>query len=103
MNIKLLFIPLFLFGFHQLSAQKQWALDECINYALEHNIEIKQQMLNYQIQASNVTRTKASMLPSITANGSDVINWGKSVDRYTNEFADTRTNSVNLYLLLFIF
>jgi len=97
MNIKLLIIPLLL-GFHNLSAQKQWTLEGCINYALEHNIEIKQQALSLEIQETNVTRSKASMLPSISANGSDVINWGKSVDRYTNEFADTRTNSVNLYV-----
>ena len=81
-----------------VNAQKQWTLEECIDYALQHNIEIKQQELSLQIQQSNVTRSKAIMLPTITANGSDVVNWGKTVDRYTNEFADTRTNSVNLYL-----
>jgi outer membrane protein len=98
MNIKLLIVSILLFGFHKLNAQKQWDLERCINYALDHNIEIKQQALSLQIQESNVTRSKASMLPSLSANGSDVINWGKSVDRYTNEFADTRTNSVNLYV-----
>jgi len=97
MKIYLLIIPLLL-GFYNLQGQKQWDLESCINYALDHNIEIKQQTLNLEIQQSNVTRSKASMLPSFSANGSDVVNWGKSVDRYTNEFADTRTNSVNLYV-----
>jgi len=84
---------------HQgLTAQKQWTLEQCIDYALQHNIEIKQKQLSLEIQQSNVRQSKATMLPSITANGSDVVNWGKSVDRYTNQFADTRTNSVNLYL-----
>jgi len=84
---------------HQgLKAQKQWTLEQCIDYALQHNIEIKQRQLSLEIQQSNVRQSKASMLPSITANGSDVVNWGKSVDRYTNQFADSRTNSVNLYL-----
>jgi len=81
-----------------VKAQKQWTLEQCIDYALQHNIEIKQKELNLQIQQSNVTQSKATLFPTITANGSDVVNWGKSVDRYTNEFADTRTNSVNLYL-----
>ena len=81
-----------------VEAQKKWNLEQCINYALQHNIEIKQKELSLKIQESNVTQSKASMLPTLTANGSDVVNWGKSVDRYTNQFADTRTNSVNLYL-----
>lgn len=91
---------LFLITLSTLSvkAQKQWTLEQCIDYALQHNIEIKQKALNLQIQQSNVTQSKATLFPTITANGSDVVNWGKSVDRYTNEFADTRTNSVNLYL-----
>jgi outer membrane protein len=91
---------LFLITLSTLSvkAQKQWTLEQCIDYALQHNIEIKQKELNLQIQQSNVTQSKATLFPTITANGSDVVNWGKSVDRYTNEFADTRTNSVNLYL-----
>ena len=80
------------------SAQKKWSLDQCIKYALENNIEIKLQDLNLQIQKTNLNRSKATMLPSLSAGASDVVNWGKSVDRYTNEFADTRTNSVNLYL-----
>jgi outer membrane protein len=81
-----------------MQAQKKWNLDECINYALEHNIEIKLQDLNLQIQQTNLNRSKASMLPTLSAGASDVVNWGKSVDRYTNEFADTRTNSVNMYV-----
>ncbi len=92
---------LILFGFVlflHTSAQKQWSLEECINYALENNLEIKLQKLNIEVQQKNLNRSKASMLPSVSAGASDVVNWGKSVDRYTNEFADTRTNSVNLYL-----
>lgn len=81
-----------------LKAQKQWTLEQCIDYALQHNIEIKQKQLSLKTQESNVRQSKATMLPSITANGSDAINWGKTIDRYTNQFADTRTNSVNIYL-----
>jgi len=95
---KLPFILLaFLFS-QTIFAQKKWTLEECIDYALQHNIEIKQQQLSLKIQESNVTQSKTSLLPTLSANGSDVINWGKTVDRYTNEFADSKTNSVNLYL-----
>ncbi len=94
-------ITLLLFAFlltQSMIAQKKWTLEECIAYALQHNIEIKQQQLNLKIQESNVTQSKATLFPTLSANGSDVVNWGKTVDRYTNEFADSKTNSVNLYL-----
>ncbi|MCK5857601.1 MAG: TolC family protein [Bacteroidales bacterium] len=95
---KLILLALVLLLIQSAKAQKKWTLEQCIEYALQHNIEIKQKELSLKIQESSVRQSKASLLPTITANGSDVINWGKSVDRYTNQFADTRTNSVNLYL-----
>ena len=35
-----LFFPLF------LHAQEVWTLEKCIDYALEHNIQVKQQAIN---------------------------------------------------------
>lgn len=81
-----------------LSAQETWTLEQCIDYALKNNIDIKQNQLQLEIQESNLLQSKAQMLPSINANGNDIVNWGKTVDRYTNQFADSRTTSINLYL-----
>ena len=56
-------IPLFavvasvpmVFGATQLSAQEaqRWTLEECIAYAFEHNIEVKQAELDVQNQTAN--------------------------------------------------
>jgi outer membrane protein len=50
------------------------------------------------MQENNLLSSKARMLPTLNANGNDIVNWGKTVDRYTNQFADSRTISMNLYL-----
>jgi len=39
---------IFIFSAMGLSAQNTWSLQECIDYALENNIQIKQQGLNTQ-------------------------------------------------------
>ena len=31
-----------------VQAQKVWTLDECINYALEHNLDLRKTQLAYQ-------------------------------------------------------
>ena len=87
----ILFIP-------QAKSQSTWTLEQCIEYALRNNLDLQQNQLQLEIQQLNLNQSRASMLPTLNANANDVINWGKSVDRYTNQFADTRTNSVNLYL-----
>ena len=79
-------------------SQSAWSLEECIEYAQTHNLDLQKNQLQLEIQEYNLIKAKAGMLPTLNANANDVLNWGKSVDRYTNQFADVRTNSVNLYL-----
>jgi len=96
-NILLTILFLFTIAFNAQS-QKVWTLEQCIDYALIHNLDIKQNELQLNIQENNLLRSKAVMLPTLNANGNDIANWGKTVDRYTNQFADSRTISMNLYL-----
>ncbi|OIO99683.1 MAG: hypothetical protein AUJ98_10485 [Bacteroidetes bacterium CG2_30_33_31] len=88
----------FLFSFFMSNAQKTWSLQDCVDYALFHNIDLKLQELSVQIQENNVFQSRMNLLPNLTANASDVNNWGKTVDRYTNQFANSRVSSANFYL-----
>ncbi len=91
-------LALVIFVSLRANAQKLWSLQDCIDYALQNNIDLKMQALNIDVQENNVMQSRLNLLPNLSANGSDVNNWGKAVDRYTNEFADTRVSSINLYL-----
>lgn len=91
------FLGLF-FTFYNVSSQKQWSMQECIIYASENNPDIKIQEIGIDMQEQAVMQSKLSMLPNLTANASGSYNWGKTVDRFTNEFANSRVSSVNLYV-----
>ncbi len=94
-----LLIGLFLIltGLREIKAQ-QWSLQDCITYALDHNLDIKKQVLAVESSKANLLQSKLNTLPSINAGASTVNNWGKTIDRYTNTFATTRVRSDNLYL-----
>ncbi len=77
---------------------KVWTLEECINYALDHNINIKKQYLNINFQEEVLMQSKLGMLPNFNGYASHGYNWGQRVDPFTNEFATDRVRSNNLYL-----
>jgi outer membrane protein len=74
------------------------SLEECITYALDHNIDIKKQLLIVENQKQSLLQSKLGLLPSLNAGATHGYNWGKTVDRYTNQFATTRVQSNNFYL-----
>ena len=51
-----------------LQAQKVWTLDECINYALEHNLDILNTLLARQQADSQYITSKNAWLPTLNAN-----------------------------------
>jgi outer membrane protein len=77
---------------------KVWTLEECINYALDHNINIKKQYLNINFQEEVLMQSKLGMLPNFNGYASHGYNWGQRVDPFTNQFATDRVRSNNLYL-----
>lgn len=82
----------------QLKAQQVWTLQDCINYAFDNNIDIKKQVLAVEGGKADLLQRKLNTLPSINAGASMVNNWGRTIDQYTNTFAQTRVRSDNLYI-----
>src|ERR1044071_8379054 len=78
--------------------QSSWSLESCINYALNHNIGLQQSHLNNEINRNNTIQSKAGVLPSLNAGATHVYNFGKTIDRFTNTFANTEVLSQNFYL-----
>lgn len=74
-------------------AQNEWTLERCIGYALENNIQVKQQELNVEQQSNNLLRSKLSLLPSISSSGSYSFNWGRFFDQNSINWLDTRAES----------
>jgi outer membrane protein len=80
------------------NAQKIWTLQNCIDYALANNIQVKQQMLSEQLAKITLFQSKTGLLPSLNAAASHAYNYGKTVDMYTNDFATAKVQSDNFYL-----
>ncbi len=112
LKIHALFFALFLYPFTFINAQEPviktqdtadikkqiLTLEQCIEYALKNNIQIKQSELNTEIADVNYTQSKASLLPSLNANASHIYNFGRTIDRFTNEFANSQVLSQNFGL-----
>lgn len=79
-------------------ANKQWSLEQCVEYALKNNIQVKQSELNTELSHINLTQSEANLLPNLNGNASHNYNYGRTVDRYTNQFATQQVLSQNLFL-----
>ena len=65
---------------------KPWSLQQCIEYALKNNIQIKQNMLNEKLSEATLLQNKAQMLPNLSGSASNSYNNGRKVDPFTNQF-----------------
>lgn len=54
---------------------KKWTLQECIDYALAHNIQIKQNQLSRLSAHEDVLLSKASLFPSLSASTSQNVSY----------------------------
>ena len=67
MKKSLLVIGVMMLGTVQLSAQKLWTLQDCIDYAMENNITLKKSQLQKQSATEELKGAKAAQLPTLSA------------------------------------
>lgn len=74
-----------------LTAQKRWTLDECIAYALEHNIEIKAQELTAEAKRVGLAESKWAYAPNVSASNSYNLSTGRVLDPTTYDFIENQS------------
>lgn len=74
-----------------------WSLQDCIDYAMEHNIDIRLQLLNEEEADYSMKQSQYNFLPDLNANLSHGYSFGRSVDPFTNEFSTERIMRQNAY------
>lgn len=89
-SILILVLALVTFSIN-VTAQKLWTLEECINYAFENNIEIKQSVLSVNAADMDVAQSKYNLAPSLNASSSHSFGWGRSFDQSANKYASRNT------------
>lgn len=81
-----------------LIGQQGWSLQDCINYAQSHNLSLKRLELSNTMLKNTETQTKAAFLPNLNSGAAHTYNFGKTIDRFTNTFADQMVLSQNFYV-----
>lgn len=99
--MKHIFIFLFggflVFGNAVTQAQNTWSLQKCIDYALENNIQIKQQELNTNYYETQVGQAKSDKLPNLNAGASNNFSFGRSLNN-NNLYENVNSTQLNGYL-----
>ena len=74
-----------------------WSLSECIRYALDNNITVKQSELSVQQRETELSSARGRHLPAVSASASENFSFGRSITSYnTYENTDVNTTSMSL-------
>ena len=95
MKKSILLACLFLVSAGVTAQTKKWTLQECVVYALENNISIKQSALD--VETAEIERSDAigNFIPSLNGQISLASNGGLSINPTNNRFENTRFTSVS--------
>ncbi len=78
-------------------AQSRWTLKACVDYALEHNLQIQQASIQSENSQLQWKQAKYNRLPSVSAGLSDGFNFGRSLS-VDNTYINQNSNSADASL-----
>ena len=84
-------------GLGTANAQKAWSLRECCDYAIEHNISIKQQENQCRQQEIQLSTAKNSRLPDVNGSVGQNFSFGRGLTM-DNTYTNTNTSSTSFQL-----
>lgn len=74
---------------------RTWTLDECVDYAIEHNINVLSRKLSVREGELSVTEAKDRFLPQLQGYGSQSFNFGRGLTA-NNTYANRNTSSFSV-------
>ena len=78
-------------------AQQPWTLQQCIDYAMEHNVNILQSQLQQQNADYQLKMSQNAWLPSVNASASEGFDFGQSPS-YTGVYVSDNSSSASVGL-----
>jgi len=75
---------------------KVWSLEDCITYAIENNITVKDAALNKDIAEIDYSKAKSSRLPNLFGSASQSFSSGNTIDPITSSYVTDQINSTNV-------
>ena len=95
--VRLLGIVLLLLLISTPSSAKQWTLPECIDYAIEHNISLKQRENTRRQNEVSLNTAKNSRLPDLNAGVSESLGFGRSLGM-DNTYSKNNTSNTSFQI-----
>ena len=95
--VRLLGIVLLLILISTPSSAKQWTLPECIDYAIEHNISLKQRENTRRQSEVSLNTAKNSRLPDLNAGISENLGFGRSLGM-DNTYSKNNTSNTSFQI-----
>ena len=83
----ILSIVLLAMGF-SLAAQQTWSLEDCLQYAMENNIQIKQSVLTTEYNENLLKQSKLGQIPSLSGSAGFNQSWGRALDQTTYQYTE---------------
>ncbi|WP_242157558.1 TolC family protein [Aestuariivivens sediminis] len=99
-HIVIILFVLFIATSYGQQSTPTYNLQECINLALKHNLDLKSADLNSRLAKVSFNRSRNALLPSINGNYNIGKASGRSIDPFTNSYIDEKLTFSNAGLSL---
>ncbi len=94
MKLKMAALPLLLALMAMTAqAQRKWTLQECLDYALEHNIQLQKNRLTEAQDREDIQMRRAALLPSLSFSTNQNASWRPWSQSYVNLSGGTMTST----------
>jgi len=89
---RLIALVILLAAFTSVQSQVTWNLQKCIDYAIQNNIQLKQQTLSSEYYNNQLGQAKYNRLPNLNAGFQNQMSYGRSLGP-DNTYIDLNSNS----------
>ena len=91
---KIIFFLCLVFSINKVSAQTM-TLQQCVDYALENNIQLKQSRISAEESRESLQQSKAALLPSLSASTNQNVSWRPWSQSTVNLASGTLTSTTS--------
>ncbi|WP_289041908.1 TolC family protein [uncultured Zobellia sp.] len=78
------------------TSEKIWSLEDCITYAIENNITVKDATLNKNSSEVDYNKAKSARLPDLYGSASQGFSSGTTIDPITSDYVSDQIHNTNL-------
>ena len=89
--IVLTLVVTLMIAYNSLGQENKWTLEECVLYAIEYNIQVKQQEIAADVQQNALKQSKYNLAPSLNGGVGHSYSFGRALDESTYRFTENET------------